>query len=138
MTDIDEKSTTVTLSYVAGEEDPERGIFGRRPLDPEFTDELGVAVYPDDGTTGVPEFLRSTPLQVQLSGTPRALEALGTYLIALARLETADPNPHEHFEDVRNVHAGGTLHLIVRRGAQAERDEKRQGSTPDLHVEQIR
>jgi len=117
MTEIVEKRATVTLAYVAGEEDAERGIYGRRPLDPELTDEIGVAVYPDDGTTGVPDFLRSTPLQVQLSGTPRALEALGTYLIALARLETADPDPHEHFEDVRNVHAGGTLHLIVRRRA---------------------
>jgi hypothetical protein len=103
-----ETSAAVTLAYVAGEEDPGRGIFGGRPLDPEFTDEIGVAVYPDDGTTGVPEFLRSTPLQVRLSGTPRALEALDTYLIALARLETADPNPHEHFEDVRNAHAGGS------------------------------
>ncbi len=122
MTDIVETSAAVTLSYVAGEEDPERGIFGRRPLDPDFTDEIGIAVYPDDGTTGVSEFLRSTPLQVQLSGTPRALEALGTYLIALARLETADLNPHEHFEDVRNVYAGGTLHLIVRRRAQRDRE----------------
>ena len=117
MNDVVEKSATVTLAYVDGEEDAARGIFGRRPLDPEFTDEIGVAVYPDDESTAITGLLRSTPLQVQLSGSPRALEALGTYLIALARLETADPNPHEHFEDVRNVHAGGTLHLIVRRRA---------------------
>lgn len=115
MNDIAQTAVEVTLAYYRGEDDPEEGIFATRPVDPEFTNELKIAVYIEDDSVGPPpEVLRKGPLQVQLSGTSRALEAFGTYLVALARLDTADPDPHEHFEDVGNEH-GGTLHLIVRR-----------------------
>jgi hypothetical protein len=85
-------------------------------VDPPFTNELSVDVSPDDSDSlGIPpELTRLGRLQVQLAGTPRALEALGTYLIALARLQTRDPDVHDHFEDVQ-YEPGGTTHLIVRR-----------------------
>lgn len=84
------------------------------PVDPDHTNELVIAVRSDDGD-GDPRasVLAGTP-QIHLAGTSRALEALGRYLIALARLQSHDPDLHEHFEDVQNDD-GGTVHLIVRR-----------------------
>lgn len=113
MSDIRHQRTELLLQFYQGEDMPGQGIFYTRPVDPEFTDELEIAVYSDDDSIGVPESLQTLPLQVQMAGTPRALEAFGIYLIALARLETADPDPHEHFDDVRSPHGG--MHLIVRR-----------------------
>lgn len=117
MSDTRDKPTELVLSYVTGVDDPERGIYTTRPVEPAFTDELRVAVYiDDDETVGFPRELQGKRLQVQLGGSARALEALGTYLIALARLESPDPDPHEHFEDVGDER-GGTMHVIVRRTA---------------------
>lgn len=110
-----DKPVELVLSYLTGLDDPEQGIYTTRPVDPQFTDELRVAVYVDDDETlGFPRELEGKRLQVQLSGSAHSLEAFGTYLIALARLESPDPDPHEHFEDVKDER-GGALHLIVRR-----------------------
>lgn len=118
MNGTESKSIELVLAYHTGIDDPERGVFSTRPVDPEFTNELRLGVYTDDPETiGFPSQLAGERLQVQLAGTPRALEALGTYLIALARLNTSDPDPHEHFEDVRDER-GGDVHLIVRRTRQ--------------------
>lgn len=114
MTDFAQQPVQLTLSYYTGVDDPVRGIFATRPVDPEYTSELQIGVYVDDESSGFPTELNEKRLQVQLAGTSKALEALGTYLIALARLESPDPDPHEHFEDVADER-GGTLHLIVRR-----------------------
>jgi len=102
------------LEYYAGTDVPGKR-YASMPVDAEFTEELTVSIRVDDPEADP----RVDPLggrrpQVNLVGTPRALEALGKYLIALARLRTVDPDPHEHFEDVRNAD-GGTVHLIVHR-----------------------
>lgn len=101
MNDVVEQTVTLTLAYHTGVDDPARGIFTTRPVDPDFTD-------------GFPSALDGKPLQVQLTGSARALEAFGTYLIALGRLDSSDPDPHEHFEDIADER-GGKVHLIVRR-----------------------
>lgn len=116
MSDVINRPLPIVLSYYTGVDDVEQGIFTTRPVDPDFTSELQLSVYTDDDEIGWPSQLDGTRLQVQLSGNSRSLEALGTYLIALARLESPDPDPHEHFEDVRDAR-GGTVHLIVRRTA---------------------
>jgi len=104
----------LVLEYHMTDENPEIGSFGNCPVDPEFTGELEVGVYIDDDTVGAPKELIGKPLQVRLSGTARALEEFGKYLIALARLETGNPTPHDHFEDVKNEY-GGMIHLIAER-----------------------
>lgn len=114
MSDTLSKRTEINLEYYTGEDDLSRGVFSTRPVDPAYTAELTVGVYVDDDSMGPPPELKGKPLQLDLAGSPRALEAFGTYLIALARLQSPDPDPHEHFEDVRNAD-GGTIHLIVRR-----------------------
>lgn len=106
----------VELRYNTGVDDQEQGVFSTRPVDPRYTDELQLGVYADDDSVGFPATLNGKRLQVELSGSARSLEALGTYLIALARLETPDPDPHEHFEDVQDAR-GGTAHLILRRAS---------------------
>lgn len=114
MSELRETTVAVSLAYYTGVDDPELGVFSSRPVEPENTNELVVGVYLDDDSVGFPSALDGKRLQIELAGSARALEALGTYLIALARLQSADPDTHEHFEDVRDAR-GGTLHLIVRR-----------------------
>lgn len=92
------------------------GIFyGNAPVHPAHTDELTIAIRCDDDSVEDPraQIVFCRP-QVHLVGTARSLEEFGRYLIALARLETSDPNPHDHFEDVQSDD-GGAVHLIVRR-----------------------
>ena len=108
-----EIKSELRLEYWTGDEEP-GGPFRNFPVEPDYTSELVMAVRPDQTEdeivdSGVPE-----KLQIHLAGSARALEALGRYLIALARLQTADKDVHEHFEDVNNDD-GGTVHLIVRR-----------------------
>jgi hypothetical protein len=91
---------TIELRFNTGHDEPERGIYRNQAIEPDEEDELLIAVHqltePDDVLPGNP-FQR----QVELVGTPAGLEALGTYLIALARLQTADPESHGHFDNVR-------------------------------------
>ncbi|WP_331021430.1 Imm32 family immunity protein [Longimicrobium sp.] len=103
------------MRYRVGPDDPERGVYYTFPVEPRFTSELRIGAYLEDvDPDPLPPILKGGVLQIELAGTPRALEALGTYLIALARLETQDPNPHEHIEDVMHE-GGGSVHLIIRR-----------------------
>lgn len=107
---------TIALRFNTGKDEPERGIYRNQAIEPDSGTELLIAVHqltePDDVIPGNP-FQR----QVHLVGTPAGLEALGTYLIALARLRTADPEPHGHLDEVRSAD-GGTISLIPRRVAQ--------------------
>jgi hypothetical protein len=105
--------TQVLLQYWRGKDEPGR-LYQNAPVEPEFTEELIIALRHDDGEGDPRAPLIDGAAQVHLSGTPRALESFGRYLIALARLETADPDPHEHFEEVQNAD-GGNVHLIVHR-----------------------
>ena len=101
------------LEYWVGEE--RAGVvYQNAPVDPEHTDEIVIGLRSDeDGADPQAPLLDGRP-QVHLAGTPRALEALGRYLVSLARLQTLDDEFHEHFEGVQNDD-GGTVHLIVRR-----------------------
>jgi hypothetical protein len=114
MTDTVRNGVRVELAYYGGEDDPARGIFKRRPIEPEHMDEMALGVYFDDDSIGVPPEIAGRPLQIELAGSARALEAFGTYLIALARLKTADSDPHEHFDELVGEH-GATVQLVVRR-----------------------
>jgi hypothetical protein len=114
MTEINTTLVQLALAYYAGEDDATRGIFSRRPVEPEHTEELRIGVYFDDDAIGVPPELAGRPLQVELAGSARALEALGAYLVALARHSTEDPEPHEHFDEIAGEQ-GSQVHLVVRR-----------------------
>jgi hypothetical protein len=117
MNQSEERDQLVRLRYRVGPDDPKQGIFYTRPYEPEFTSELLVSAYLENAQTdALSELLKTGRLQIELVGTPRALESFGTFLIALARLETEDPKPHEHLEDVQGEH-GSTVHLIVRRSS---------------------
>ena len=104
----------LTLSYVMGRDDLAQGVFESRPLDPAYTGELTISVYTESRERDDLPADRDSRLQVQFGGSARALEAFGTYLVALALLQTPDPEPHEHFEDVLGEN-GESVHLIVRR-----------------------
>jgi len=109
-----EERIGLTLTYYVTEEVPSEGTYGNQPKRPEHTDELEIDVHYDDDSPGIPDALRSKDLQVQLLGTPRAMEELGRYLIALARMQSENPYPHDHFEDLGSAN-GGRMHLIVER-----------------------
>ena len=108
-------AAALTLEYWSGRDVPDQQ-YQSMPVEPEHTNELVVALRSDeeDDSRDPRAPLFDGRPQVHLAGSPRALEALGLYLIALARLATEDPDPHEHFEDVQNGD-GGTVHLIIHR-----------------------
>jgi hypothetical protein len=81
---------------------------------PEWEHEAGEPVYPDN----------PSQLQIHLVGTARALEALGTYLIALARLDTENPEPSPSLDDVHHAD-GGTIRLLPRRVQELPKGKKR-------------
>jgi hypothetical protein len=110
------RATEIVLEYTGGRDEPERGVFRNFPVDPEFTSELIVAVRSDEDPADRHwrQAVTGGRLQVHLAGSSRALEELGRYLIALARLQTADPEPHASLDDVRDAD-GGVLRLLTRR-----------------------
>jgi hypothetical protein len=108
------ETVTLRLEYSGGKDERDGGIYGNHPLDPKFSNELVVAVRSDTDPLAHWSGAKGDRPQVHLAGSARALEELGRYLIALARLDTKDPEPHAHFHDVRNPD-GGTVHLMPRR-----------------------
>lgn len=116
MTRRNDDRVEIVLAYTGGEDEPERGVFRNYPVEPRHTDELVVAIRSEeDPIANVPynAALHGAP-QVHLAGSPRALEEFGKFLIALARLKTADPEPSLSLDDVINAD-GGTLRLLPRR-----------------------
>jgi hypothetical protein len=121
MGDHKQTMAQVTLEYQTGEEIAGQ-VYRNRPRQPDLDEDVLVAVRRDWGPDDDPSdeelrrpFGEGTP-QIWVVGTSAGLEALGTFLIALARLDTLDPTPHTHF-DVKNAD-GGTVHLIIRRELQ--------------------
>lgn len=122
------ETVTFELEYWSGPESENR--YTNMPVPPRYTAELVIGVRTNTGGPAQERVIKGRP-QVHFAGSPRALEAFGKYLIALANVRTRDPAPHDHFESVRNDD-GGTVHLIVhrmpplrsRRRPQARRMEK--------------
>ena len=106
-------SATIRLDYWSGADAV--GILQQvLPVEPCFTDELIIAVRSDEDDGDPRRRVLDGRPQIHVAGTPRALEEMGRYLISLARLDSAETDVHEHFEDVQNDD-GGNIHLIVRR-----------------------
>lgn len=112
---------TIRLDYVShGRDDPARGVFRTRVADPARADELVIAVRDDahpERAVFLDPHLRP---QIHLAGTVAGLEELGRALIALARLETQDPEPYLSIDDVAHAD-GGDARLIIRRLAGTHR-----------------
>lgn len=106
---------TIRLDYVShGRDDPARGVFRTRVADPARADELVIAVRDDahpDRDVFLHPHLRP---QIHLAGTAAGLEELGRALIALARLETLEPEPYLSIHEVAQAD-GGDARLIIRR-----------------------
>lgn len=103
---------TIILRYSGGADEPERRVFRNYPLLPDLGSDLMISVTELDEAS---ENLEN-PFQVQVHivGTSRGLEELGTYLVALARLESNDPEPYGSFDDIP-LSGGGTIRLLPRR-----------------------
>ena len=87
------ESVQLSLGYTGGTDEPSKGIFRNQPVEPEFMNELVMAVRsdasPERDWSGWPA--GDSP-QIHIAGTKRALESLGTYLIALAQLQPKSPS----------------------------------------------
>ena len=109
------KSLDVELVYRVGASDPEAGHFAGGVEDPKHLDELAVwADYDEQFDFDRDAFVPSKDLQVQISGSRRALFEFGRYLIALSQLQTADPDYHDHFDELQLVNGKPACKLIVR------------------------
>ena len=102
------ESVQLSLGYTGGTDEPSKGIFRNQPVEPEFMNELVMAVRSDASRSATGVVRRATVRRPAVAGTKRALESLGTYLIALARLQTEDPEPYGSFDDVKYAD-GGTV-----------------------------
>jgi len=113
---INVETISLQLHYTTGQDEPTRGIYRNQAIEPDAGNDLLIEIHQLDEPDTV---LPGNPYQrqVHLVGTAQGLESLGTYLIALARLKTADPEPHGHLDEVRCAD-GGTISLIPRRVAQ--------------------
>jgi hypothetical protein len=108
------KNVTVEVAYFVGKEDPKRGIFRGGPQMSPFLNELIIdssvdEVYDESSDTLKP----SGKMQLNLYGTKRAYMALAQYLLSLCELETADPDYHDHWDDIRNSDGKESIHLIM-------------------------
>ncbi len=106
------ENVTVTLRYSGGEDEPERRVFRNHPLLPDLGADLMISVVQLDEASD--DLANPFQLQVHLVGTSRGLEELGTYLIALARLVSSDPEPYGSFDEIP-LSGGGTIRLLPRR-----------------------
>jgi hypothetical protein len=111
----------VDLLYREGKSDPERGHFAGGVEEPEHFPELAVRADPEEQYDfNADAFVPTGQVQVQISGTRRALFEFGRYLIALSMLETRDTEYHDHFDRLRVVPNRKPCALIVR----LEKDEQ--------------
>lgn len=115
MTPTRSTEVTIRLNYVStGPDDPERQVFRNFVADPTRTEELVVAVRDDEHPEQEVFRRENVRPQIHLAGTAAALEELGRFLVALARLETLDPEPYSSVSDVLNAD-GGNARLVIRR-----------------------
>lgn len=106
------EEATITLRYSGGDDEPERRVFRNYPLLPTLGTDLMISVSELDEASG--DLENPFQLQVHIVGTSKGLEELGTYLIALARLDSSDPEPYGSFDDIP-LAGGGTIRLLPRR-----------------------
>ena len=113
---IRRENVSLALEYVSMGKDEPGKVYRNFPRRAERTNELAIAIRPFDPDIEERQYNAAThgKPQIILAGPAEALEELGKYLIALARLETTNESPGEHYDDVQNAD-GGTTHLIVRR-----------------------
>lgn len=111
-----QKVVELPLEYRIGRDEPEKGIYRNSVVPPKYVDELAVVVrHPSDELSelaGDPDFDLTT--QIHIVGSGRALEELGKYFVALARLETEDKEPYGSIDDVPDG-SSGTLRILPRR-----------------------
>ena len=94
----------LTLDYLLGRVDVEKGYFEGGVVDPQFLDELVIWVdqeeqYDFEGDT----FVATGVNQIHIGGTARSLFAMGRYLIALSMYASPNPNYHDHLEGLNVV-----------------------------------
>lgn len=106
----------LNLNYYIGKQDELKGIYNGKIEEPNYLDELAVDVFEDEiFDEESDDFVKTGKLQVSLSGSNRALEELGKFLIALSRYKTKDPSYHQHFDNINNSEGEEIINLIFRK-----------------------
>ncbi|CAA9352654.1 MAG: hypothetical protein AVDCRST_MAG40-2986 [uncultured Gemmatimonadaceae bacterium] len=118
------KRVEVELRFLDGDAVVERprGVFRGGVPDPELTEQFGFNVLParehDHGGFG-PDLdaqSHSGAFQINLWGTAADYRELGRYLLAIAELDaSADPDFHQHHDEVMSADGRTRLDLIVRK-----------------------
>jgi hypothetical protein len=103
------------LRYRTGTSHPDEGHFAGGVEEPQHLDELAIGVSDREMFDFEKDiFVPTGDLQVQISGSRRAFYELGRYFVALSKLETEDPDYHDHFDGLRLSDDTRGCELIVR------------------------
>ncbi|MEZ4699786.1 MAG: hypothetical protein R2834_05615 [Rhodothermales bacterium] len=109
------KEELLTLEYMQGRSRPEDGYFEGGVAGPQHLEQLGVCVQKELRLNMVTDEMEETgAMQVSISGNRDVLFNLGRYLVAVARLDTEDPDYHDHFDSLKHVNGCAPCRLIVR------------------------
>lgn len=111
---LSKKEIQLTLEFLEGKQDVEKGTFNGGVREPKFLDELMIDVkegerYDFDLDEDVP----TGKYEIQLEGSARAFRELGKYLIAITEYQTQDPRYHDHFDDLLNSDAEEFVDLVI-------------------------
>lgn len=122
------KNIELALNYRPEDEESEgykqNKVFRGGVKKPEYMQELSIDVYEDEiFDQKLDDFIETGKMHITLSGSDRALEELGKYLIALSRYITKDPSYHDHFDNVRNSNQEEAVNMIIRKQPRSKIDE---------------
>ena len=112
---LNKQKIELELRYRTGSSDPDKGHFAGGVDEPKHLEELAIEVSDRELFDFEKDvFVPTGGLQVQISGSRRALYEFGRYLVALSKLDTEDPDYHDHFDGLRMSDDTRGCELIVR------------------------
>ncbi|HAN09695.1 MAG TPA: hypothetical protein DCP90_03680 [Clostridiales bacterium] len=113
---IYKEKVEIELKYLSGKQDIKKGIFAGGVQTPQYLDEIIIDISEAEKFDEVLEdFVENGNLKVDISGSSRALEELGIYLIALSKYKTFDPDYHDHFENFNNSNGEKVIEVSFRK-----------------------
>lgn len=110
------KEITLKLGYYPSKSDKENGIYSGGVCEPKYVDELKMNISEDyEFDMDNEEFKKNGMYALEISGSERALEEFGKFLINVAMFQTDDEDYHEHIDNLLNNNGDAAVNLTIRK-----------------------